>query len=245
VMTCGLTQVGSPCNDDPENLSLHGDAHQLPAELLRCEGEWQGDEYLMTVKGRIRQSRIFGENVTLARTIRSKIGENRIEIDNVVEKGGFSETPFMLLYHFNFGFPLMTGETEIHFPSRKVIARDNEIPVMDCAQWPEPQKNFHERVYYHEDLITENGTATAVIHQPHFPVGNETRPLTVRLIWRTENLPRLVQWKMPGEGVYVLNLEPANCHVEGRVAERNRGTLQMLQPGEVRHYNLAVDINEN
>lgn len=245
LMTCGLTQVGTPCNDGQERLPLHGDAHQLPAELLRCEGEWQNDEYEMTLKGRIRQSRIFGENLTLTRILRSKIGKNRIEIHDIVENCGFSETPFMLLYHFNFGFPLMTDETEIHFPSRKIVARDKDVLIVDFDHWSEPQKNFSERVYYHEDLITEDGTASAVIHQSFFPVGNETRPLTVRLAWRIENLPRLVQWKMPGEGTYVLGIEPANCHVEGRVAERNRGTLQTLRSGEIRQFDLTLDINEN
>jgi len=245
LMTCGLTQVGSPCNDGQESLPLHGAAHQLPAELLRCEGEWQDDEYLMTVRGRIRQSRIFGENITLTRTIRCKIGENRIEIHDVAENCGFSATPFMLLYHFNFGFPLMTGDTEMHFPSGKVIVRDHEVPVIDFEHWPKPQKNFQECVYYHEDLIAEGGVATATVRQPYFPIGNETRPLTVRLMWQTENLPCLVQWKMPGEGAYVLGIEPANCYVEGRVAERNRGTLQTLQPGEVRHFELALEISEN
>jgi len=245
LMTCGLTQVGSPCIDGQESLSLHGAAHHLPAELIHCEGEWQDDEYLMTVAGRIRQSRIFGENITLTRTICCKIGENRIEIHDVVENCGLSETPFMLLYHFNFGFPLMTDQTEIHFPSGKVIARNDEIPVTDFAQWPEPQKNFQERVYYHEDLVIENGTAAVVIHQPQFPVGDTTRALTVRLTWQTESLPRLVQWKMSGEGTYVLGIEPANCYVEGRIAERKRGTLQTLQPGEVLHFELALAINEN
>jgi hypothetical protein len=245
LMTCGLTQVGLPCNDGQESLPLHGAAHQLPAELIRCEGDWQDDEYLMTIAGRTRQSRIFGENLTLTRTIKCKIGENRIEIHDVAENCGFSEMPFMLLYHFNFGFPLMTNQTGIHFPSGKVIARDNGIPVTDFERWSEPQNNFQERVYYHEDLIIENGTATVVIHQPNFPIGNSTRPLTIRLTWQTEKLPRLVQWKMPGEGTYVLGIEPANCYVEGRVAERDHGTLQTLQPGEVRHFDLALDINEN
>jgi len=245
LMTCGLTQVGSPDIEGQESLPLHGAAHQLPAELIRCEGEWQDDEYIMNVVGRIRQSRIFGENLTLTRTIRCKIGENRIEIHDVVENGGFSETPFMLLYHFNFGFPLMTDQTELHFPSKKVIARNDGIPVTDFNQWPVPQKNFQERVYYHEGLIIEKDIATAVIHQPQFPVGDETHPLTIQLTWRVENLPRLVQWKMPGEGVYVLGIEPANCHVEGRVAERKRGKLQTLQPGEVRHFDLALNVNEN
>ncbi|MFA4839042.1 MAG: DUF4432 family protein [Candidatus Neomarinimicrobiota bacterium] len=244
LMTCGLTQVGSPCTDGPENLPLHGDAHQLPAELLCCEGEWNGDEYEMTIKGCIRQSRIFGENITLTRTIQSKLGENRISIDDKVKNVEFAQTPHMLLYHFNFGFPLMTAETEIQFPSQKVVARDSDIPIENFNRWQEPQNDYRERVYYHEELETTNGTAAVVIRQPHFPVGNSTRPVTVRLSWQTENLPRLVQWKMPGEGIYVLGIEPANCLVEGRVAERNRGTLQILEPGESRHYALALEVIE-
>ena len=43
-----------------------------------------------------------------------------------------------------------------------------------------------------------------------------------------------------GEGLYVVGLEPANCHVEGRAVERERGTLQIMQPGEVRRYHLEI-----
>ena len=44
-----------------------------------------------------------------------------------------------------------------------------------------------------------------------------------------------------GEGLYVVGLEPANCHVEGRIRERERGTLPMLTPGETRRYRLEID----
>jgi hypothetical protein len=50
----------------------------------------------------------------------------------------------------------------------------------------------------------------------------------------------LVEWKMMGEGAYVVGLEPANCHVEGRCVERERGTLQILEPGESRRYRLEI-----
>lgn len=46
-----------------------------------------------------------------------------------------------------------------------------------------------------------------------------------------------------GEGLYVVGLEPANCHVEGRCAEREMGTLQILQPGEVRLYHLEIEFS--
>jgi len=49
---------------------------------------------------------------------------------------------------------------------------------------------------------------------------------------------------MPGEGTYVLGVEPANCRTEGRAAERERGTLQVLQPNESRTYTLTFSIYE-
>jgi hypothetical protein len=55
-------------------------------------------------------------------------------------------------------------------------------------------------------------------------------------------LPRLIQWKMPGAGAHVLGIEPANCHVEGRAAERERGTLVMLAPGETRRHELSLEV---
>jgi hypothetical protein len=37
---------------------------------------------------------------------------------------------------------------------------------------------------------------------------------------------------MMGQGTYVVGLEPANCWVEGRAADRQRGVLRHLGPGE-------------
>jgi hypothetical protein len=47
---------------------------------------------------------------------------------------------------------------------------------------------------------------------------------------------------MNGEGTYVVGMEPANCLVEGRDKERERGTLQFLQPGERREYDLEIGV---
>lgn len=49
---------------------------------------------------------------------------------------------------------------------------------------------------------------------------------------------------MPAEGTHVLGIEPANCHVEGGVAERERGTLLMLAPGQMVEYNLEFSVKE-
>ena len=48
--------------------------------------------------------------------------------------------------------------------------------------------------------------------------------------------------KCAGEGTYVFGLEPSNCGVEGRAEERERGTLQFIEPGGRRHYEVEIGV---
>jgi hypothetical protein len=243
LMTCGLTQVGSPGVDGGEELGLHGRAHHTPARQVCAESYWAGDEYFTVVRGKVEETSIFGWNLRLTRHISSRLGKNEIVIRDVVENAGFELAPHMMLYHFNFGFPLLDAETEIHFPSGRVTPRESELPIEGLENWQAPQPGFRERVYYHENLsTTADGMASITLRHPHFPPAD--KPVMVRLAWETGSLPLLVQWKMPGEGTHVLGIEPANCHVEGRAAERERGTLVMLAPGQTVEYLLTLTILE-
>jgi len=244
LMTCGLSQVGSSCEDEGEALGVHGRAHHLAARQVVAEGRWEGDEYNMRVSGVIEETSIFGSRLRLTREIRSCLGENRLAMKDMVENIGFCSAPHMLLYHFNFGFPLLAEGTEFEFPSECVVPRDEGTLVEDFDQWQAPDPAYKERVYYHEDLVSPDGWATALIRNPRFPlgIGLGACSLTVRLMWSTRWLPRLVEWKMSGAGVHVLGIEPANCYVEGRAAERSRGTLTILEPGETRTYELALSV---
>jgi hypothetical protein len=251
LMTCGLTQAGHPCEDEGVELGLHGRAHHLPARHVVAEGHWQGDEYDVRVGGFIEETAIFGDHMRLSREIRSRLGENRIVIRDVVENLGFETTPHMLLYHFNFGFPLLGEDTRLMFPSARVVPYKPEIPLEGFDRWEAPEPGYRERVYYHEDLATtrdaatQEDRATALIENPRFPLagGQNTCDLTMSLTWSTKNLPRLLEWKNPGEQVYVLGIEPANCRVPGRATERESGTLVMLEPGESLTYDLELALD--
>ena len=243
LMTCGLTQVGSPAIDGGEKLGLHGRAHHTPARQVCARGFWDKDDYNIVVEGKVEETSIFGWNLCLTRHISSRLGKNQILIRDVVENAGFEPTPHMLLYHFNFGFPLLDLQTQICFPSADVIPHEPELPIEGLDDWLLPQTGYQERVYYHENLSTGVDGMTAVtVRNPHFPA--TSKPLMARLAWQARNLPVLVQWKMPGEGTHVLGLEPANCHVEGRLAERERGSLVLLEPGQSAEYNLDFSLTE-
>lgn len=247
LMTCGLRQVGSPSQDQGELLGLHGRIHHTPARQVSAQGHWVNDEYDTLISGIVEETRIFGEYLRLTREIRSRLGENRISIHDQVENLGFEPSPLMLLYHFNFGFPLMSEETRITFPSQQVVPREAETPLDGYQQWQAPTPGYRERVYYHEQIINDpdhQGWATAIIQNPKFPLANGGNwDLSARLSWTTKNLPRLVQWKMPGAGVHVLGIEPANCYVEGRAKERQRKTLTYIEPGQSLSYELTLEIS--
>lgn len=247
LMTCGLTQVGSPFEEAGQEQGLHGRAHHIPAKYVAAEGNWNGDEYELRARGVVEETSIFGEKLRLTREINSRIGENSITVRDIVENIGFKDCPHMLLYHFNFGFPLLTEDVKITFPSRKVTPRESDITLNGYDRWEAPQFSMKEQVYYHEQLHTDkDGFAAVVIQNPKFPFsgGNGTCNIKVRLSWNTSQLPQFVQWKMPGAGEHVLGIEPANCWVEGRAAERNRNTLVMLKPGESKIYELKLAIEE-
>lgn len=243
LMTCGLTQVGSAGEDQGEELGLHGRIHHIPARHVVGEGRWADDSYEMRVSGVLEEVSIFGHRLRLTREIRSRLGINRIVIHDTVENTGFEPAPHMILYHFNFGFPLMSESTRVELPSRRVTPREADTPLQDLDRWQAPQPGFQERVYYHEDLLARDGWTEAALYNPQFPTaGGQTIALSVRLRWTVNTLPRLVQWRMPGAGEYVLGLEPANCWVGGRAAERELGTLLTLQPGEQRVYQLLLEV---
>lgn len=240
LMTCGLTNVGSPSALNGVEHGIHGKVHHTPARQVSATGEWNGDEYEMTIRGIVEEMALFGPTLRMKREIRCRLGDNRIRICDTVENIGFEAAPHMLLYHFNFGFPFLDDNTGIHIPSESVSPVRAEVPVEGWNVFEKPIQGYEERVYDHD--MGTGDRAEVALTQPHFPqaCGREV-PLTASIGWSADTLPRLVQWKLPAAGTYVLGIEPANCGVEGIAAEQDKGTLVWLPPGEKRIYHLELD----
>jgi Domain of unknown function (DUF4432) len=66
--------------------------------------------------------------------------------------------------------------------------------------------------------------------------------LRLVLRWGAASLPRFHQWVHPAPGIGVLGLEPANCSVFGRAADRAAGRLPVLEPGAERVTRLEVRV---
>jgi hypothetical protein len=239
VGTCGSTTAGSPSDDQGEQLGLHGAIANTPAEHVQWSEEWNDDELLLTVSGKVREARVFGPNLVMNRTVRTSLASRSIQLLDRFVNEGYAEVPLMQVYHLNFGFPLLTERSRIYAPSKKVTPR-TEIAGQFIDSWSRfeaPTAGVAERVYYHEMLPNQNGNVLVVL------VGDDsTRDFGVLLEYRAATLPRFIQWKMPGATHYALGLEPANCKVEGRSAERQAGSLQMLPPNASREFALEIRV---
>jgi hypothetical protein len=232
---CGLTSLGSPEVDEGEALGLHGRLSNLPAQKVQIGEQWLGDECTFWLEGRLRQARVFGENLSLTRRISVGLGESRIAIQDTVENLSDRVSPLMVLYHINLGFPMVDSDCLLEAEPHPVEPRDRQAeggrPVW--MNFRDPTAGYDEQVFYHDLPADETGWASIRLNNP-----NQGLKLTVR--HKKDTLPNLAQWKMMGSGEYVLGLEPANCRVEGRSQERARGALQTLQPGEQRQFNVEI-----
>jgi hypothetical protein len=237
--TCGLTTAGAPSEDNGENLGLHGSISNTPAESVNWSEHWKGEEYLLTVSGKVREASVFGSNLLLERTISTSLESASFSLRDVVENQGVHHSPLMVLYHFNFGFPLLTERSRIYAPSQALE------PATDFAagtqeswdRFESPQVEVEERVYFHRMRPGPAGKVTVVL------VSDSDRPeFGVALTYDPQTLPEFVQWKMTGANHFVLGLEPANCRTLGRKAERQRGTLQTLAPEERRAFQLEFRV---
>ena len=239
VTTCGLGWAGAPCTDEGQELGLHGLVSHIPARNVCVREEWEGDEYLMSVTGKVEETVPLFSQVRLTRAISARLGESRLSIDDLVENFGDKRTDHMILYHINIGSPILDANTELISPTVKATPRDAaaEVEAEKYASFLPPTAGFAERVYLHEMKADQEGLVHAALVNRELDDG-----LGVYIKYRLSELPNFNEWKMCGCGDYVVGMEPANCGVTGRDQERAKGTLQFLEPGEKREYHLEIGV---
>ena len=237
--TCGLTFFGHPEQDGDEALGLHGRISHLPAQNVRVAAGWQGDDYLITVEGQVRQSVVFGENLLLTRRVTTRLGATSFLVEDRVRNDGFRRTPHMLLYHCNFGFPVVSPDSELRvLPADETVRpRDPDAARGLAAHtgFEAPDPGYAEQVFFHHPRPDESGRVTASIFNRRLSFGGFVR-------YRAAELPVLAQWKMMGAGDYVCALEPATNHEAARARLREQGALRHLEPGEEVNYSLEFGV---
>ena len=235
----GLRNVGGAC-EDCEELGLHGRISNLPAENVSLGEWWEEDDYYIEIRGEVKETSALAECVVLNRKITAMLGANWIEIEDAVENRSFKPTEHTILYHTNYGFPLLERGTEIILNAKSKVDSAGQA-VENISPVAGPGEATRSFIYYHDLAADCSGKSGYVVCNRKVNGG-----LGIKLSFDKTALPNLVHWQNFEAGHYVLELGPSNCmQVGGRKAERERGTLCFLEPWETKHYKLRFEILAN
>ncbi|HEX5154040.1 MAG TPA: aldose 1-epimerase family protein [Parafilimonas sp.] len=243
LITCGLSHVGGPESDEYGERGLHGKISNTPAEIISIQQpDTLRGEMNMSITGLMRETSIFGPRLELRRTISGKLGEAVIYIKDEVTNNGNQSAPHMLLYHFNFGWPLADEGSDILWngnwqprnESSKLIFNENNN-FRKCPPVMKEHSGPGEAVAFIDCVADDKGQCCCGLY-------NANLTLAVALRFQKQQLPWLTNWQHWGEREYVTGLEPGTNKVIGQKKAREEGTLIMLQPGETKCYELELEV---
>lgn len=143
----------------------------------------------------------------------------------------------MMLYHFNFGFPLLCEGSFIAKSSGTVkgINEASESAAGSCCDIHAPVHGYTEQVFIHDMKADAEGYVYAAIINKNLGLG-------AYLKFRKDQLPGMLQWKMLGEMEYVVGLEPILGQPIGRDKAREAGLLDFVEPGGKRNFDIEIGV---
>lgn len=235
--TCGLTTVGAPGKDGDVELGTHGRHSTNPAFRLQDNSRWEGDEYLIELTGVMDDAVLMSDKIRMTRTISTSIGSKSLRIRDMVENIGFEPCPFTILYHINPGFPLLDSSSEFMLTSREAFAYEEWADISAMGRFSDPIPHFREENFHHVMAADSEGRALAAMVNRGLDGG-----LGLFVEYDVSTLPFMNEWKMMGQGDYVVGMEPCNVPCENRAVLREKGILPLLEPGESREMMLEIGI---
>lgn len=244
LVTCGLTHIGGPESDEYGDRGLHDQISNCPAEIISIiQPDLEQEHPVMSITGIMRQGYPLGPNLTLKRTIRAILGEPTLYIHDEVVNQGNCPIPHMLLYHFNFGWPLVDeGSRLLWSGSWKAREKGDANRIFregrafkSCAGPLQDHNGSGEEAAFIDVKSDANGTCSCGIY-------NENLGIAVSLNFPKNQLPWLTNWQHWGKGEYVTGLEPGTHLPVGQRKARENGQLTFLQPNECREYNITVKV---
>ncbi len=243
-VSCGPSSAGAPCEDNGQNLPLHGRHSNLSASIESIiNPDPISGKKIMSITGIIREARLFNPNIELRRTISSPLNESKIILEDEFVNRGNLKAEHAWLIHINLGYPLIEPGAEFVFKG-KVSPRPDSVEYYKNRNYkivPEPLEEHRgsgEAVCYIDPATDKNGMV-------YCGVINTKRNIGLKISFLKKDFPRFVNWQHFGPGgQYVMGIEPANCGVEGRNVDRERGWLDFLKPRQKKKYTLTIEVIE-
>lgn len=238
---CGLESNGAP-DRDPETdrlkYPLHGRIANTPAHRVDVAiDDSSGD---IAITGIVDEARLYGNKLRMKSTVRSRAGQPGLTVIDEVTNLSGENGELQLLYHVNFGLPLLDPGSRVVAPIRTLVPRDARA-AEGIAPWDtygQEQPGYTEQVYFMELAAGEDGRTQVLLRNAH---GNQG----VSLRFNKKQLPCFTLWKSTQAAAdgYVTGLEPGINFPNPRFYEKEHARVAQLKPGQTLRFELEIEVH--
>lgn len=238
---CGLESNGAP-DFDPKTgrltHPLHGRIANKPAHDVELSIDTDKGE--ITLRGIVEETRFHFLKLRMTSTVTTKLGSSSLTIRDEIENFSASPATMQMLYHVNFGLPLLDGGSRVVVPAKTVVPR-NAHAASGIGSWDSyaaPQPGYEEMVYFFDLHADGDGQTRALLKNAHSTRG-------ASLVFNKKQLPCFTVWKnTTGEpDGYVTGLEPGTNFPNPRSFETEKKRVVKLGPGQKQTFDLTMEFH--
>ena len=238
LVRCGLESNGGPDFDGSGRLRypLHGRIANLPAH--KVEVSIDGDTGEIVVAGVVDEAYLYGNKMRLTTSLSTTVGRSGVTIADEVTNISAQPGELELLYHTNFGLPLVSPGAKVVLPVKRLAPRD-AVAVTDVPTWNvygSETPGSTEVCHFFELAADAAGNTLAVLRS-----GDGSQGVSVK--FNKRQLPCFTVWKNRQGAIdgYVTGLEPATNYPNPKSFEKAHGRVVAMAPGETRRFQIAIE----
>ena len=231
LVRCGLVSNGAPEFDDRGVLvyPLHGNIANCSAYELSLTIDHRVGE--LSIAGKVEESRFHFQKLRLTSTYTCKKDKAVLTVKDEVENFGAKPQSAQLLYHWNFGPPLLGFGTRLVAPAKIVVPRNGES-AEQAKRWNivgSAGSAPCEYVYFMQMNTRDDGIAPVVLV-------NKDESLAAMIEYQPDQLGCFSLWKNEAalNDGYVVGLEPATNWPNPRSFEEQHERIWVIDPGEAK-----------
>ena len=242
VVRCGLSSNGAAFTDaSGRRVTLHGTIANTPASLATVSVDLEAP-YTIRVTGRVVQVGMFLDHFVLETEIATEPGANWIRITDRVTNCKATPACMQMLYHNNYGTPLMSKGARVVIPAECAMPRDSSYSRESIKGWNRqlaPTPGIGEECWF---FVPKGDRAGNTRHM----LVNGDGDLAVVQAYSLKSLPCFALWKNPAatEDGYVTGLEPATNYPNPTDYEQARRRTVKLAPGKSWEMAMTISLQQ-
>jgi hypothetical protein len=192
MVRCGMEYAGHPGRDEftdntggkaEMDLSLHGRVGNLPASEVVVLVD-RKPPHRIRVRGTVHERQFYGPKLELIAEVSTVPGSESFQIaDEVINHGG-AEQEFEMIYHSNYGRPLLEKGAKALIAAKSVTPMNDNAAkgIKGYETYLGPTAGYAEQVYLIEPYTNDKHETVVLLHDAAGERGASIR-------WSTDQLP--------------------------------------------------------